>query len=39
MNDKINTPTKKIAFTGVFIALVFVLTIVACHPLREDILI
>ena len=32
MNDKINTPTKKIAFTGVFIALVFALTIVIHVP-------
>lgn len=32
MNDKINTTTKKIAFTGVFIALVFVLTIIVRVP-------
>lgn len=32
MNDKINTQTKKLAFTGVFIALVFALTIVVRVP-------
>ena len=32
MNEKINTQTKKLAFTGVFIALVFALTIVVRVP-------
>ena len=32
MNDKINTQTKKLAFTGIFIALVFALTIVVRVP-------
>ncbi|MCR4611850.1 MAG: ECF transporter S component [Lachnospiraceae bacterium] len=32
MNEKINTPVKKLAFTGLFIALVFVMTIIIRIP-------